>query len=113
MAVLGAGGGIGQPLSLLMKLSPHVGELSLYDVANTAGVAADLSHISTGARVKGFSGPQQLGEALEGCHLVLIPAGGWGPGARVLGFTIQMVIDKQKGYQPPGAHPRRWAGLRV
>lgn len=37
----------GQPLSLLLKLSPLVDELALYDVVNTPGVAADLSHISS------------------------------------------------------------------
>lgn len=38
-----------QPLSLLLKNDPNVDELSLYDVVNTPGVAADLSHISTPA----------------------------------------------------------------
>lgn len=47
--VAGASGGIGQPLSLLLKLCPLIDELSLYDVVNTPGVAADLSHISTNA----------------------------------------------------------------
>mmetsp|Transcript_28257 Transcript_28257/g.83647 ORF Transcript_28257/g.83647 Transcript_28257/m.83647 type:complete len:337 (-) Transcript_28257:2408-3418(-) len=75
VAVLGAAGGIGQPLSLLLKGSPLVGELSLYDVANTPGVAADLSHISTGAQVKGYIGQQQLDACLQGCQLVFIPAG--------------------------------------
>jgi hypothetical protein len=46
VAVLGASGGIGQPLSLLLKLSPEVGELACYDVVGTPGVAADLSHVS-------------------------------------------------------------------
>jgi malate dehydrogenase len=45
VAVLGAAGGIGQPLSLLLKLSPEVGELACYDVVGTPGVAADLSHV--------------------------------------------------------------------
>jgi hypothetical protein len=36
-------------LSLLLKLSPLVDELVLYDVVNTPGVAADLSHISSNA----------------------------------------------------------------
>ena len=45
VAVLGAAGGIGQPLSLLCKLSPEVDELSCYDIVGTPGVAADLSHI--------------------------------------------------------------------
>ncbi len=75
MAVLGAAGGIGQPLSLLMKLNPHVSELSLYDVANTPGVACDLSHMSTRCKVKGYLGAEQLDDALKGCQLVIIPAG--------------------------------------
>ncbi|PSC72606.1 Malate glyoxysomal [Micractinium conductrix] len=75
VAVLGAAGGIGQPLSLLLKLSSRVRELRLYDVANTAGVAGDLSHISTAAHVTAHTGPQQLGDALYGAHLVVIPAG--------------------------------------
>ncbi|PKI49602.1 hypothetical protein CRG98_029992, partial [Punica granatum] len=47
VAVLGAAGGIGQPLSLLMKLNPLVSKLALYDIAGTPGVAADVSHINT------------------------------------------------------------------
>jgi malate dehydrogenase len=34
-------------LSLLLKTSPLITELALYDVVNTPGVAADLSHISS------------------------------------------------------------------
>jgi hypothetical protein len=45
VAVLGAAGGIGQPLSLLLKLSNHVDELACYDIVNTPGVAADISHV--------------------------------------------------------------------
>jgi malate dehydrogenase len=66
VVVLGASGGIGQvrdaipkaivvslltlslqPLSLLCKISPFIDELALYDVVNTPGVTADLSHISS------------------------------------------------------------------
>lgn len=47
VAVLGAAGGIGQPLSLLMKENKHVTDLSLYDIVNAPGVAADVSHINT------------------------------------------------------------------
>jgi malate dehydrogenase len=46
VTVLGASGGIGQPLSMLLKLSPYITELACYDIANTPGVAADLSHVS-------------------------------------------------------------------
>lgn len=75
MAILGASGGIGQPLSLLMKQSLHVSDLSLYDIANVAGVAADLSHIETKPVVSGHTGPSELPAALSGAKLVLIPAG--------------------------------------
>ena len=68
-------GGIGQPLSLLMKLSPYVSELSLYDIAGTPGVAADVSHINSKASVKGYAGEDELGAALEGADVVIIPAG--------------------------------------
>lgn len=75
VAVLGAAGGIGQPLSLLLKLSPLVSRLTLYDIAHTPGVAADLSHISTRAQVQGFIGSEQLNACLDGAEVVLIPAG--------------------------------------
>ncbi|KAI4730572.1 malate dehydrogenase [Aureobasidium sp. EXF-10728] len=76
VVVAGASGGIGQPLSLLMKSSPLVSELSLYDVVNTPGVAADLSHISSPAKVKGFL-PKDDGmkHAFTGAEMVVIPAG--------------------------------------
>lgn len=66
VAVCGASGGIGQPLSLLLKNSPLVTELSLYDIVHTPGVAADLSHIDTPAKVQGFNGPDNLDKALKG-----------------------------------------------
>lgn len=75
VAVLGASGGIGQPLSLLLKASPVISHLALYDVANTAGVAADLSHINTKARVTAHQGPEQLADCVKGSHVVVIPAG--------------------------------------
>lgn len=37
VTVLGAAGGIGQPLSLLMKLNPRVTELALYDIRGGPG----------------------------------------------------------------------------
>lgn len=76
VAVLGAGGGIGQPLALLLKHSPMVSHLALYDLASyTPGVGADLSHIETLGKVTAHMGPESLDECVEGCSLVLIPAG--------------------------------------
>lgn len=62
---MGASGGIGQPLSLLLKTNPRIGELSLYDIVHTPGVAADLSHIETGSRVIGYDKDGLL-ESLKG-----------------------------------------------
>lgn len=52
VAVLGAGGGIGQPLSLLLKLNPRVSELALFDIRGAPGVAADVSHVNTKSTVR-------------------------------------------------------------
>lgn len=76
ITVLGAAGGIGQALSLLLKIQlPAGSELSLYDVAPVVpGVAVDLSHIPTDVTVEGF-GADALASALSGADIVLIPAG--------------------------------------
>uniref|UniRef100_A0A7S3WW17 Malate dehydrogenase n=1 Tax=Strombidinopsis acuminata TaxID=141414 RepID=A0A7S3WW17_9SPIT len=74
-SVLGAAGGIGQPLSLLLKINPRVTALTCFDVAPiTPGVAADLSHIATNSSCTGFTG-DELTKALDGCDVVVIPAG--------------------------------------
>ena len=67
--------GIGQPLSLLLKLNPAVTKLSLYDIVHTPGVAADLSHCETKAETTGFVGMDQLEASLVGAEIVVIPAG--------------------------------------
>ncbi len=76
VAVLGAAGGIGQALSLLLKTQlPAGSELALYDVSPVVpGVAVDLSHIPTDVAVSGH-GKDDLAEALSGSDIVLIPAG--------------------------------------
>ena len=48
--------GIGQPLSMLLKLNPAVTKLNLYDIVHTPGVAADLSHCETQSTSTGFVG---------------------------------------------------------
>lgn len=76
VAVLGAAGGIGQALSLLLKTQLPAGSaLALYDVAPVVpGVAVDLSHIPTDVKVSGH-GKDDLADALQGANIVLIPAG--------------------------------------
>lgn len=76
IAVLGAAGGIGQSLSLLLKMQlPAGSELALYDPAPmTRGVAVDLSHIPTQVAVSGYAGSDPE-PALTGADIVLISAG--------------------------------------
>ncbi|KKC98278.1 MULTISPECIES: malate dehydrogenase [Photobacterium] len=76
VAVIGAAGGIGQALALLLKNElPAGSDLALYDIAPvTPGVAADLSHIPTPVSIKGYAGEDPT-PALEGADVVLISAG--------------------------------------
>lgn len=76
VAVIGAAGGIGQALALLLKNRlPAGSDLALYDIAPvTPGVAADLSHIPTPVSVKGYCGEDPT-PALDNADVVLISAG--------------------------------------
>ncbi|MDO6545235.1 malate dehydrogenase [Photobacterium sanguinicancri] len=76
VAVIGAAGGIGQALALLLKNRlPAGSDLALYDIAPvTPGVAVDLSHIPTPVSIKGYCGEDPT-PALEGADVVLISAG--------------------------------------
>lgn len=76
VALLGAAGGIGQALALLLKLQlPEGTSLALYDIAPvTPGVAVDVSHIPTAVKATGFSGEDPT-PALEGADVVIISAG--------------------------------------
>jgi len=76
VTVLGAAGGIGQPLSMLLKLNTRVTDLALYDIRGGPGVAADISHVNTKSKVAGYNPtPEGLEAALKGSEVVLIPAG--------------------------------------
>ena len=76
VTVIGAAGGIGQALSLLLKNGlPAGSDLALFDLAPvTPGVAVDLSHIPTDVKVTGYS-KDSLGQALADADVVMIPAG--------------------------------------
>jgi len=75
VCVLGMAGGIGQPLSLLLKLNPRVTQLTGYDVAPfTPGVGVDLAHCSSNSSCAGYTG-DDMKKALDGSDVVVIPAG--------------------------------------
>lgn len=53
VTVLGASSDIGQPLSLLLKQNPNISQLALFDSFGIYGVATDLSHVNSSAKVAG------------------------------------------------------------
>ena len=75
VCILGAAGGIGQPLALLLKMNLLVSTLSLFDVSPTNGTATDLIHINTPAKVIGYYGSGQLKDALKNADIVVSVAG--------------------------------------
>jgi len=82
VVLCGAAGGIGQPLALLLKIQlPPGTTLALYDVVPVAGVAEDISHVSTHVKVEAYLGDMKnpaneaVDKALKGADIVIIPAG--------------------------------------
>jgi malate dehydrogenase len=82
VTVCGAAGGIGQPLSLLLKMHlPPSSTLALYDVVNVVGVGEDILHVSTPVKLESYLGDMKnpaneaVDKALAGADIVVIPAG--------------------------------------
>ncbi|XP_030765731.1 malate dehydrogenase, mitochondrial-like [Sitophilus oryzae] len=100
VAIIGASGGIGQPLSLLLKLNPNIGELRLHDLKDIPGVAADLSHIETAVSVSHADG-RDYGSTLKGADIIVVPAGmPRKPGMKredLFNTNAQVVYDVAKG----------------
>ncbi|KAI4374535.1 hypothetical protein MLD38_012518 [Melastoma candidum] len=93
VAILGANGGIGQTLSLLVKMIPLVSDLHLYSISSVKGVAVDLGHCNTPSRVKEFVGLSQLADALKGIHVVVVTASA----PRRPGMTREDLFDANAG----------------
>nr|CAD7256755.1 unnamed protein product [Timema shepardi] len=75
VTVLGAAGKVGHLASLLLKQSPLLAELRLYDVSGVEELGADVSLINTNCAVRVFSGVEELPDALEGTDIVLFMVG--------------------------------------
>ncbi|KAH8297061.1 hypothetical protein KR044_004340, partial [Drosophila immigrans] len=76
VTIVGAGGGIGQPLALLLKQNPLIKELSLHDRSNVKGVNMDLSHICTATQIESFQGDDSaMEDAMQDSHVVVVSAG--------------------------------------
>ncbi|RAH55363.1 malate dehydrogenase [Aspergillus piperis CBS 112811] len=76
IALLGAAGQIGTPLSLLCKTSDLFDEIALYDIVHVPGIATDLMHIDTKAKVTGYlPADDGLKKALTGADVIVVTAG--------------------------------------
>jgi malate dehydrogenase len=91
-------------LALLLKQSPLVTHLSLYDIVHTPGVAADLSHIETQSKVVGFNGPENLHEALKGKKLDDNKSKEWND--NLINFSNNYLTDMEVVIIPAGV-PRK------
>ncbi|KAH8371965.1 hypothetical protein KR093_009548, partial [Drosophila rubida] len=74
VTLVGAAGAVGTPLSLMLKLNPQIKTLALQDKVELKGIAADLSHICTPAKVETYDS-KSLGKALQDAAIVVVAAG--------------------------------------
>ena len=52
-----------------------MGDLAVYDLVSSPGVAVDISHINCRCKVEGYKGPKSLNKALDGSDVVILCAG--------------------------------------
>ncbi|KPI97681.1 Malate dehydrogenase, mitochondrial [Papilio xuthus] len=74
VTICGAAGNTGQPLALLLKQSPLLDEIALYDICPTCGYGMELSHVDTKCKISSFSGRHMLCDALKDAKVVVIVA---------------------------------------
>lgn len=74
VALIGGGGAVGQSMAMILKLSPLISQLNLYDLAPLDGLALDISHICSSSKVSSF-GADKREEALTGSDIVIVCCG--------------------------------------
>lgn len=105
VTVCGACGQLGQTVAFLLKQSPLVEVLSLYDMDDTVGLAMDLSHIDTRCRVQAYAGCCEIMDSLIDSQVVLICAG--------IGRAPGMCLNELFEYNAPVVKEIAEACLRV
>ncbi len=75
IAVIGAGGRVGQTLSLFLKTSNRVEDLALYDNCDrVSGIVRDLSNIPTITHLSSHEGKRSIEHALDNASIVVVSA---------------------------------------
>ncbi|XP_061395872.1 malate dehydrogenase, mitochondrial-like [Musca vetustissima] len=75
ISIIGANGGVGRSLAQQLKQNNRFSEICLYDISCTKGLVTDLSHINTIPKVTGYSGAENLHEALRCCDILVLTGG--------------------------------------
>lgn len=75
ITLIGGAGSIGQSIAMILKLSPLISDINLYDIRPADGIALDISHICSTSKVNSFNGIEKLDEALNGCDIAVICSG--------------------------------------
>jgi len=77
VTILGAGGGIGQPLAMLLMLhNDLIQHVAMHDLIDSIeGIGMDVSHIDRRCKITTHLGPEGLPEAVKGAKVIIIPAG--------------------------------------
>lgn len=75
VAVIGSAGGVGKALVMLLKANHRITDMSLMDLQNTNGIAADISHIDTFSGVKPFTGADKLEDSLRCANMIVVSGG--------------------------------------
>lgn len=100
VTIIGAAGHVGRSVCLLLKQSPLIDELCMYDIVNTVRFAKELAHVDTRCRVSAYTGTEHIKKALRNSKVVLILAsspkttflsysGMFDPNARIIRKLVQ------------------------
>lgn len=72
VTIIGANSRVGQMIALLLKQSPLIDEIRLYDSSKgPCGIGLDLNHIDTNATIKTYTGLDLLQKAVTVSNAVL------------------------------------------
>ncbi|XP_045473871.1 malate dehydrogenase, mitochondrial-like [Harmonia axyridis] len=72
VTIIGGMGSTGKPLAMLLKQSPLIDELCIYDVRACKGFVHELNHIDTRCTVTGHCGKCNLGKALQNSRIIVM-----------------------------------------
>ncbi|KAJ3642385.1 hypothetical protein Zmor_025178 [Zophobas morio] len=72
VTILGGGGNVAKSVALMLKQTPLIDEVCLYDTKSLEGFAADLNYIDTKCKVTSYFGPKDIQHALSKATVVVV-----------------------------------------